>query len=61
MVDYLEIQIFMVNDPEKPNRNSQQQQYQHNWVYNFSVSYAIIDISDIVDIHRYFMKNHNIV
>ena len=29
-------------------------------VYDFSVDYKIFDTSDIIDIHKYFMKKHNI-
>ena len=30
-------------------------------VYNFFVSYKIIDVSDFENNHRYLMKKHNIV
>ena len=29
------------------------------YVYDFSVDYSIINNSNIIDIHRYFMKKHN--
>ena len=29
-------------------------------VYDFSVDYIIIDVSNIIDIHKYFMKKHDI-
>ena len=29
-------------------------------VYNFSVDYKTFDTSDIIDIHKYIMKKHNI-
>ena len=29
-------------------------------VYDFSVDYIIIDISNIIDIHKYLMKKHDI-
>ena len=29
-------------------------------VYDFSVDYIIIDISNITDIHKYLMKKHDI-
>ena len=28
--------------------------------YNFSVDYKTFDTSDIIDIHKYLMKKHNI-
>ena len=31
------------------------------YVYGFSTNYYTIDVSDIVDIHKYFMKQHNII
>ena len=30
-------------------------------VYNFSVGYSDISVNDIKDIHKYLMKNNNIV
>ena len=29
-------------------------------VYNFSFDYKTFDTSDIIDIHKYLMKKHNI-
>ena len=29
-------------------------------VYDFSVDYIIIDVSNIIDIHKYLMKKHDI-
>ena len=29
----------------------------NGYVYKFSVDYNIIDTSNIIDIHKYFMKN----
>ena len=29
-------------------------------VYDFSVDYSIIDTSNIIDIHKYLMKKHDI-
>ena len=29
-------------------------------VHDFSVDYKIFDTSDIIDIHKYFMKKHDI-
>lgn len=33
----------------------------NGYVCNFSVDYDTIDISDIIDIHKYLMKKHNFV
>ena len=30
------------------------------YVYGFSADYHTIDVSEIVDIHKYLMKQHNI-
>ena len=30
------------------------------YVYNFSADYDSIDVDDILDIHRYLMKKHDI-
>ena len=32
----------------------------NGWVYDFSVDYRAFDTSDILDIHKYLMKKHNI-
>ena len=32
----------------------------NEYAYDFSVDYNTIDVSDIVDIHKYFMKKHNV-
>ena len=32
----------------------------NGYVYEFSVGYNIIDTSNIVDVHKYSMKKHNI-
>ena len=32
-----------------------------NWyVYDFSIDYNVIAVDDILDIHKYFMKKHDI-
>ena len=31
------------------------------YVYGFSADYHIIDVSEIVDIHKNLMKQHNII
>ena len=33
----------------------------HGYVYDFSVDYDATDVDDILDIHRYLMKNNNLV
>ena len=32
----------------------------YGYVYNFSVDYDTVAVGDILDIHYYFMKKHNI-
>ena len=32
----------------------------NGYVYEFSVDYNIIDISNIINIHKYLMKKHDI-
>ena len=32
----------------------------NGYVYDFSVDYDIIDTSNIIDIHKYLMKKHDI-
>ena len=32
----------------------------NGYVYNFSVDYNIIDTSNIIDIHKYLKKKHDI-
>ena len=32
----------------------------NGFVHNFSVDYKAFDISDIINIHKYLMKNHDI-
>ena len=32
----------------------------NGYVYDFSVDYNAIAVADILDIHRYLMKKHNI-
>ena len=32
----------------------------YGYVYDFSVDYNITDVDDILDIHKYLMKNHNL-
>ena len=32
----------------------------NGYVYDFSVNYNTIDISNIIDIHKYLMKKHDI-
>ena len=32
----------------------------NRWVYNFSIDYRAFDTSNIIDIHTYWMKKHNI-
>ena len=32
----------------------------NRYVYDFSVDYNIIDTSNIIDSHKYLMKNHDI-
>ena len=32
----------------------------HGYVYNFSVDYTAFDTSNIIDIHKYLMKKHDI-
>ena len=32
----------------------------NGYVYDFSVDYNTIYINDIVDIHKYLMKKHNV-
>ena len=43
---------FAVNSLKKTRLNE--------YVYNFSVDYNIIDNSDIINIHKYLIKNHDI-
>ena len=31
----------------------------NGWVYNFSVNYTVFDISNIIDIHIYLIKTHD--
>ena len=31
----------------------------YRYAYNFSVNYDSIDVDDILDIHKYLMKKHN--
>ena len=31
----------------------------YGYVHDFSVDYNITDVDDILDIHKYLMKNHN--
>ena len=33
----------------------------NRYVYDFSVDYDVADVDDIVDIHKYLMKQNNIV
>ena len=33
----------------------------NGYVYDFSVDYDVIAVSDILDIHKYLMKNNEIV
>ena len=33
----------------------------NGYVYNFSVDYDAISVDDILDVHKYLMKNNNIV
>ena len=33
----------------------------NKYVYDFSVDYDVADVDDIVDIHKYLMKQNNIV
>ena len=33
----------------------------NRYVYDFSVDYGVADVDDIVDIHKYLMKQNNIV
>ena len=44
---------FSVDNVKKPGF--------HGYVYDFSVDYDATDIDDILDIHRYLMKNYNLV
>ena len=44
---------FSVDNVKKPGF--------HGYVYDFSVVYDATDIDDILDIHRYLMKNNNLV
>ena len=44
---------FLVDNVKKPGF--------HGYVYDFSVDYDATDIDDILDIHRYLMKNNNLV
>ena len=44
---------FSVDNVKKPGF--------HGYVYDFSVDYDATDIDDILDIHRYLMKNNNLV
>ena len=44
---------FSVDNMKKPGF--------HGYVYDFSVDYDATDIDDILDIHRYLMKNNNLV
>ena len=32
----------------------------NRWVYDFSVDYKTYDPSNIIDIHKYLIKKHNI-
>ena len=32
----------------------------YGYVYDFSADYGSIDVDDILDIHKHFMKNHDI-
>ena len=32
----------------------------HGYVYDFSVDYDVISVDDILDIHKYFMKKHDV-
>ena len=32
----------------------------HGYVYNFSVDYKVIVVDDILDVHKYLMKENNI-
>ena len=43
---------FYVNNMKKTGLNG--------YVYDFSVDYNIIDTSNIIDIHKYFMNKHDI-
>ena len=33
----------------------------NGYVYDFSVDYDAISVDDVLDIHRYLMKNNNII
>ena len=44
---------FSVDNVKKPGF--------HGYVYDFSVDYDATDVDDILDIHRYLMKNNNLV
>ena len=43
---------FTLYNVKKPGSNG--------YVYNFSVDYNSIAVSDIVDLHKYLMQKHNI-
>ena len=32
----------------------------NSYVYEFSIAYNIIDISNTIDSHKYFMKKHDV-
>ena len=44
---------WSVDDMKKTEFNS--------YVYDFSVDYDAIVVDDILDIHKYFMKNNNMI
>ena len=44
---------WSVDDMKKTEFNS--------YVYDFSVDYDAIAVDDILDIHKYFMKNNNMI
>ena len=43
---------FFVNNMKKTGLNG--------YIYGFSVAYDAIGVHDILDIHQYLMKNHDI-
>ena len=62
----------IINSKEKTNIHCIQRIFQNilqpiiykktglnGYLYNFSVDYNIIDVSDFIKIHKYFMKKYN--
>ena len=59
IVFYLLILQKYINSKQSSANNMKKTRL-NGFVYNFSIDYKTFDTSDIIDIHKYLMKKHNI-